>query len=263
MVDLSLEGRAIVVTGPGKGMGPGIAATLAEHGADLLLVGRDVGAVETVQDDLGRFERRIEFHPTDLSSEASIGLMARKAIDLFGDKLFGLVNIAGLAGPTGRKLWQHTAADYDELFSVNVRGAFLLMRALMPALIDHRRGSIVHVGGTFGHKGVVDASIYGCTKWALRGLAKSAALEAGPFGVRVNIVAPGGVDGPRVQRQLAERAALDGTTAEELYARFAAGTALKRLNKDSDIAAAILFLMSEAARNITGQDLIVDGGTIV
>ncbi|MEO1017180.1 MAG: SDR family NAD(P)-dependent oxidoreductase [Pseudomonadota bacterium] len=263
MVDLSLDGRAVIVTGPAKGMGPGITAALAEHGADLLLVGRDVDALEKVQTDLGAAGGQIEIHPTDLSSASSVDIMAARAIDLFAERLYGLVNIAGLPGPTGRKIWEHSAGDYDELFAVNVRGAFLLMRAVLPHFVEQGHGSVVHIGGTFGHRGVNDASIYGCTKWALRGMAKSAALEAGPYGVRVNVVAPGGVDGPRVQRQLAERAEMDGTTADELYTKFAAATALRRLSKDSDIAAAVIFLMSDAARNITGQDLLVDGGTVV
>ena len=122
---------------------------------------------------------------------------------------------------------------------------------------------MVTIGGTFGFKGVRDFSLYGATKWTLRGLTKSAALEAGAAGVRVNMVSPGGVDGPRLTRQLGEDAAAKGISYEERYRQFAATAALHRMSSAEDVAQSVLFLLSDAARNITGQDILVDGGTIV
>jgi 3-oxoacyl-[acyl-carrier protein] reductase len=146
---------------------------------------------------------------------------------------------------------------------VNVLGVFLLLRSLLPQLIARKGGSVVAIGGTFGFKGARNASLYASTKWALRGLIKSAALEAGSAGVRINTVSPGGVEGPRLTRQFAETAEMEGTSPEAVHARFAGGTALGRTSQDSDVANAVLFLLSDAAGNITGQDLLVDGGTVV
>ena len=180
-----------------------------------------------------------------------------------GPRLYGAVSVAGVSGPTGKTLWEHSVEDFRELFDVNVLGTFLVMKAMLPELIARQAGSIVNIGGTFGFKGVRKASLYGATKWTLRGLTKSAALEAGSAGVRVNMVSPGGVEGPRLTRQLGEEAALMGITYEERLASFEKTSALGRMSTADDIAEAVLFLLSAAARNITGQDLLVDGGTIV
>ena len=265
MTEEQLRDRALIVTGPAKGMGPAITRTLARAGADLVLAARDTAAAEPLAEEVRRKGGKAICVATDMAEEASIRTMTDQAIATFGERLYGLVNIAGLATPTpgGRTIWQHEAAEFDTMFDVNARGAFLLMRHLLPHLTERGRGSIVHIGGTFGHKGVRQSSLYAASKWALRGLAKCAALEAGAYGVRINIVAPGGVDLPRFDRQEAEAAARIGADPAELRTAFTGSTALGRLSTPDDIAQATLFLMSDAARNITGQDLLVDGGTIV
>src|SRR5690606_5310682 len=107
------------------------------------------------------------------------------------------------------------------------------------------------------------AAAYGATKWALRGLTKSAALEAGEYGVRVNMVSPGGVEGPRMTRQMGEAAAAQGITPAEAFAQFNKPRALRRLSTDTDVALAVAYLMGPGGRNVTGQDLLIDGGTIL
>ena len=199
----------------------------------------------------------------DVTREEEVAAAVAAARDAFPATLWGAVTVAGVTGPSGRTLWEHTVEDYRELFDVNVLGTFLTLKAMLPVLIEGGGGSLVTIGGTFGFKGVRKSSLYGATKWTLRGLTKSAALEAGPHGVRVNMVSPGGVDGPRLTRQLGEEAAREGIPYAARYARFAATAALGRMSTAEDVANAVLFLLSDAARNVTGQDLLVDGGTIV
>jgi NAD(P)-dependent dehydrogenase (short-subunit alcohol dehydrogenase family) len=258
-----LRGRAIVVTGPAKGMGPAIVRAIAEAGGDLVLLGRDVAAIEPLAAEVGALGRNAVVRRTDVTSDEDVAAAIAAADAVFGGALYGAVNVAGVSGPTGRKLWEHTVEDFRELFDVNVLGTFLVMRHLLPRLVQSGRGSLVNIGGTFGFKGVRNASLYGATKWTLRGLTKSAALEAGAYGVRVNMVSPGGVDGPRLTRQLGEEAVQQGITYEERLARFAATSALGRTSSAEDVAEAVLFLLGDGSRNITGQDLLVDGGTIV
>ncbi len=263
MAQLDLSGRAVIVTGPAKGMGRRITLSLAEAGADLVLAGRDLAAIDAVADEVKTLGREALVVQTDVRGEADMERLVASAAETFAKRLWGAVAIAGVPGPTGARIWDHSAADFRELFDVNVLGVFLLLRSLLPRLMENGEGSVVTIGGTFGFKGVRDASLYGATKWALRGLTKSAALEAGAGRVRVNMVSPGAVDGPRLERQFGEQAAREGISPEEVHARFVSSTALGRASQDSDVAAAVLFLLSEAARNITGQDLLVDGGTIV
>lgn len=263
MAQLSLAGRAVLVTGPAKGMGRAITLAIAEAGADVALIGRDTAPIEAVAGEVCALGRVAIVHKADVTSDDAMAKAVTAAADEFGKRLWGGVAVAGVAGPSGRKLWQHSPEDFREVFDVNVLGVFLLLRHLLPRLIAGRAGSIVTIGGTFGFKGVREASLYGASKWALRGLTKSAALEAGRAGVRVNMVSPGGVDGPRLTRQLGEQAEREDTSLEDVYQRFASANALGRLSQDKDIAAAVLFLLADTARNITGQDLLVDGGTIV
>lgn len=263
MAELSLRDRAVLITGPAKGMGRAITLAVAEAGGDVALLGRDLAPIEAVACDVRTRGRTALVVQADVTKDADMEQAVGAVADRLGDRLWGAVAVAGVAGPSGRKLWEHTPADFRDVFDVNVLGVFLLLRHLLPRLIAKGGGSVVTIGGTFGFKGVRDASLYGASKWALRGLTKSAALEAGRSGVRVNMVSPGGVDGPRLTRQLGEQAAREGITYAEVYRRFAATSALGRVSQDEDVAAAVLFLLADTARNITGQDLLVDGGTIV
>ena len=258
-----LAGKAFVVTGPAKGMGAAITLAIARAGGDLALIGRDLPPIEDVAAQARALGRTAVTLRCDVRNETDVAGAVDEAARVFGHGLFGAVNVAGVSGPTGKTLWEHSAQDFHDLFDANVLGVFLMLRAVLPQLIARNRGSVVTIGGTFGFKGVRRASVYGATKWALRGLTKSSALEAGAAGVRVNMVSPGGVDGPRLSRQLREEAELDGITYAERYARFEASTALRRMSSADDVAQAVLFLLSDASRNITGQDLLVDGGTIV
>ncbi len=258
-----LAGRAVIVTGPAKGMGPAIVRAIAAAGGDLVLVGRDVTAIEAVAGAVRDNGRRVVVAAADVTHDEDVAAAVTAAEAEFGAGLYGAVNVAGVAGPSGKKLWEHTVKDFRELFDVNVLGTFLVLRHLLPRLVASGHGSVVNIGGTFGFKGVRDASLYGATKWTLRGLTKSAALEAGAAGVRVNMVSPGGVEGPRLTRQLGEEAERQGISYEKRLARFTATSALGRMSTADDVAAAVLFLLSDASRNITGQDLLVDGGTIV
>ena len=128
-------------------------------------------------------------------------------------------------------------------------------------MIAQRYGKIVNVGGTFGMRGRAGRMAYSASKWGLRGITKSFALEAGPHNINVNCVAPGMVDGPRFRDKVcADMARRLGITAAEAAERLAGEYALKRISTDADIAHACLFLASDVSRQITGVDLPVDGG---
>lgn len=262
-MNLSLSNRSIFVTGPANGMGAAISIALAEAGADLILAGRDAAAMEHVALAVGQLGRQASIQECDVVSDASVENAVRYGREAMAGRLDGLVCIAGTTGAAGKTLWENTAEDYRAVFDVNVLGTLLPMRHVLPHLVRQKRGSVVNIGGTFGFKGAPFQSLYAATKWAVRGISRSAALEAGPHGVRINTVCPGGVEGSRLERQLGERARRDGLSYEEAYSQFTAGAALRRMSTAEDVAQAVLFLLSDAARNITGQDLLVDGGTVV
>jgi 3-oxoacyl-[acyl-carrier protein] reductase len=172
-----------------------------------------------------------------------------------------LVNIAGGTGPVGASGVETTEAEFDQIVTLNQRGPFTMIRAVAPFMQARRSGKIVNIGGTFGMRGRAGRLAYSSSKWGLRGLTKSFALELGPDNINVNTVAPGMVDGPRFREKVVPKVArLEGISEAEAAARHAADYALGRISTDEDVAAAVLFMASERARQITGVDLPVDGG---
>src|SRR5258708_3967684 len=156
---------------------------------------------------------------------------------------------------------QTTPEEFDEIVTLNMNGCFHTMRAALPTMIEQRYGKVVNVGGTFGMRGRAGRVAYSASKWGLRGITKSFALEVGQFNINVHCVAPGMVDGPRfrdkVCRDMAQKL---GISEEEAAERHAADYAMKRVTVDADVANACLFFASAVSRQVTGVDLPVDGG---
>jgi 3-oxoacyl-[acyl-carrier protein] reductase len=171
------------------------------------------------------------------------------------------VNVAGGSGPIGKTGAETTHDEFDEIITLNMNGCFNTMHAVLPAMMAQRYGKIVNVGGTFGMRGRAGRMAYSASKWGLRGITKSFALEVGQYNINVNYVAPGMVDGPRFRDKVcADMAKKLNITAEEAAERHANDYALKRITTDNDVANACLFFASDVSRQITGADIPVDGG---
>jgi 3-oxoacyl-[acyl-carrier protein] reductase len=259
-MDLQLKGRVAVITGPAKGMGAAITKAFASEGARLALIGRDVAAVEPVAAEARDLGAETVVVPCDLTDAKQCERAAAKVKDTFG-RIDILVNVAGGSGPIGKTGVETTPEEFDDIIKLNMHGCFHTIRAALPTMMAQRYGKIVNVGGTFGMRGRAGRMAYSASKWGLRGITKSFALEAGPYNINVNCVAPGMVDGPRFRDKVcADMAERHGITVEQAVERHAADYALKRVTNDIDVANACLFLASDASRQITGIDLPVDGG---
>lgn len=259
-MDLGLEGKSVIITGPAKGMGRAVTLAFAAEGARLALVGRDMTAVAPVTEEVRRRGVEVIEARCDLTSERDCFAMAEAARAAFGG-IDVLVNVAGGSGPIGKSGVETTQAEFDDIVQLNMTGCFNAMRAVLPAMIASNRGKVVNVGGTFGMRGRAGRLAYSASKWGLRGITKSFALEVGRYNINVNCVAPGMVDGPRFREKVcADMAAKLGISLEEAMKRHAADYALKRVSTDTDVANACLFLASDVSRQITGVDLPVDGG---
>ncbi|MEP4888048.1 MAG: SDR family oxidoreductase [Alphaproteobacteria bacterium] len=256
---MELHGKTAFVTGPAKGMGRAISLALAREGANLVLAGRDLAPIETVAAEATALgvqalvSRCDVTSPDDVSQSVADGIAAFDQIDI-------LVNVAGGTGPLGKSGIETTPEEFDQIVELNLKGCFLTMRAVLPGMVAQGGGKIVNVGGTFGMRGRAGRLSYSSSKWGLRGLTKSFALEVGPDNINVNCVAPGMVDGPRFQSVCTEMAERLGITLDEARAKHAEDYALRRVSTDEDIANAVLFFASDLSRQITGQDLAVDGG---
>ncbi|QCI64715.1 SDR family NAD(P)-dependent oxidoreductase [Phreatobacter stygius] len=260
-MELDLKGRVVVITGPAKGMGAAVTRAFAAEGARLSLLGRDIGAITPVADEVRAAGVEAEIFACDITSGADCEAAIAGTKAAFGGRIDVLVNVAGGSGPIGKAGWQTTEAEFDEIVDLNMRGCFNTMKAVTPAMIAQRSGKIVNVGGTFGMRGRAGRMAYSASKWGLRGMTKSFALEVGPYGINVNCVAPGMIEGERfrtkVVPEMARRLGISEAAAVE---RHAADYALRRVSTDIDVANACLFLASDRARQITGVDLPVDGG---
>ena len=259
-MDLQLKDKVAVITGPAKGMGRAVTLAFAEHGAKLVLAGRDTAAIEPVAAEARALGVAAIVVPCDLTEAAQTEALARRALEAFG-RIDILVNVAGGSGPIGKTGWETSTEEFNEIVELNMTGCFNTMHAVLPGMIAQRSGKVVNVGGTFGMRGRAGRLAYSASKWGLRGITKSFALEAGPFNINVNCVAPGMVDGPRFREKVcANMATKLGITLEEAMTRHAADYALKRVSTDADVANACLFLASDVSKQITGVDLPVDGG---
>jgi NAD(P)-dependent dehydrogenase (short-subunit alcohol dehydrogenase family) len=260
-MELQLKGRVAMITGPAKGMGAVVTEAFAAEGARLALLGRDCAAIEPVAKSVRAAGGEAIIVPCDLTDPQQCADAAAKTKAAYGDRIDILVNVAGGSGPIGKTGVDTTPEEFDAIVTLNMNGCFHTMRSVLPTMMAQCYGKIVNVGGTFGMRGRAGRMAYSASKWGLRGITKSFALEVGPHNINVNCVAPGMVDGPRFREKVcADMAKRLGISIEEAMERHAAEYALKRVTTDRDVANACLFLASDVSRQITGVDLPVDGG---
>ncbi len=259
-MDLKLQDRVAIITGPAKGMGAAVTRAFAAEGCRLSLIGRDIAAIAPIADEIRANGAQVIVLPCDLTDPDACQSAADRTVEAFG-AVDILVNVAGGSGPIGKTGVETTPAEFDEIVTLNMHGCFHTMRAVLPSMIAQRYGKIVNVGGTFGMRGRAGRMAYSASKWGLRGITKSFALEVGMHNINVNCVEPGMVDGPRFRDKVcADMAKKLNISLEEAMERHAADYALKRVTTDDDVANACLFLASDVSRQMTGVDMPVDGG---
>ena len=257
---MKLEGRKAIVTGAAKGMGAAITTTLAREGANVVLTARDIAPLEEVAAEVRAMGRDAWVVACDVTDDAEVKEMVDRALEVFDGRIDILVNVAGVTGPIETPVQDVEVADFDYVVTTNERGTFLPIKYVVPTMIAQTAGKIVNISGTSGLRGYAMRTAYSASKWAVRGITRTVALELGKYNINVNAVCPGIVDGPRMTKLCEEKANVRGWTAEEVYDEYVQDMALKRVTIAQDIANAVLFLASDDSRQITGQHIAVDGG---
>ena len=258
---MELENKIAVVTGGGRGIGRAIALAFAREGADLVLAARSQEELDESRRMIEDIGRRALVVPTDIRSEESVRNLADQALQYFG-RVDILVNNSGIAGPT-TPLWKIDRADWEDTFAVNVMGAYLCCRAFLPDMIERRSGSIIMIGSMTGKRPLYGRTPYAGSKMALVGIARTLAWEVGAYGIRVNVISPGAVEGERIKRVVRNQAAALGISEEDALRQFTSSSPLGRLVPPGDIAASAVFLASDKASSITGEDMNVSSGTVM
>jgi NAD(P)-dependent dehydrogenase (short-subunit alcohol dehydrogenase family) len=198
---------------------------------------------------------------TDIRREDSVRNLAEQALHHFG-RVDILVNNSGIAGPT-TPLWEINLADWEDTLAVNVTGAYLCCRSFLPGMIGQRSGIIIFISSMTGKRPLYGRTPYAGSKMALVGIARTLAWEVGEYGIRVNVISPGAVEGERIKRVVHNQAAALGISEEEALRQFTSSSPLGRLVPPGDIAASAVFLASDKAASITGEDMNVSAGTVM
>jgi NAD(P)-dependent dehydrogenase (short-subunit alcohol dehydrogenase family) len=241
-----------MVSAGGAGIGRAIASAFAADGAAVHVCDVD-GAV------LGGLPDGVTGTVADVADETSVDRWFDEALGHLGG-LDVLVNNAGISGPTAA-VEDVPPAEWRRCLAVCLDSQFLCARRAAPVLKGQRSGSMINISSTAGLFGYGLRTPYAAAKWGVIGLTKSLAVELGPYGVRVNAICPGAVEGDRMVRVIAAEAALRGRDEAELRAEYTRGASIARFVDPSEIADACRFLASPAARMISGQALAVDGHT--
>jgi NAD(P)-dependent dehydrogenase (short-subunit alcohol dehydrogenase family) len=254
-----LKDKVALVTGGGRGIGRGIALRFAAEGAAVAVTARSRGELAAVVVEIGRAGGRAAAVAGDVASEDECAHIVAAARQAFGPVDI-LVNSAGIFGPV-KPLEEVTAAEWDQVMTVNLRSAFLLSRAVLPEMYDRGSGVVINIGSIAAKAALTWQAPYAASKAALLGLTRSLAAEGAPRGVRVNAICPGPVPETKMSQELgAEIARRAGGDPEKLFARFLENFLQRRPQTAAEVAAAAVFLASDQASAITGQALNVDGG---
>ena len=257
---MRLENRIAIITGAAKGMGAAITRTLGREGADMMLAAREVAPLDEVAEEVRAMGRRVETLSADVTDPKQVEAMVEATKAAFGGRIDILVNVAGTTGPIETPVQDIDPDDFLEVLDINVKGTFLPIKYTLPTMIAQKYGKIVNIGGSSGLRGYKYRTAYSSSKWALRGLTRTIALEAGPHNVNVNIVMPGIVHTPRMDKLCEEKARVRGWTFEQVYQEYVEEMCLGRVTEPEDVADAVLYCASDESKNMTGQKISVDGG---
>lgn len=238
----------VVITAGGSGIGRAMAQAFYDAGHEVWVT--DIAPVADVP---------WRASVVDATDEAAVRALFDDVKGTWGG-LNVLCANAGIAGPTAR-VTDVALEDWRACVSVNLEGAFLATKYAGAMLGAAKAGAIVYTTSTAGLYGYPNRAPYSAAKWAVIGLMKTVAMEMGPMGVRANAIAPGAVEGPRMEGVLEREAAAKGMTRDAVYDGYAAGTSMRTFVSAEDVAAMAVFLGSDAARRVSGQVIAVDGHT--
>jgi len=252
-----LENKVVVISGVGPALGTTLARRCAEAGADLVLAARTAERLTEVADQVKSIGRRALAVSTDITDDEQVANLVTRSLEEYG-KVDVLINNA-FRVPSMKPLADTTFQHIRDAIELTVLGALRISQGFTPALAESK-GSVVNVNSMVIRHSQPKYGAYKMAKAALLAMSHSLSTELGAQGIRVNTVAPGYIWGGTLQSYFTHQAGKFGTTVEEIYNAAAAGSDLKRLPTEDEVASAILFLASDLASGITGATLDVNCG---
>ena len=254
-----MNGRVAIVTGASRGIGCATAKSLAAAGAKVAVAARSEDEIRRVADDINRQGFEAMAIPCDVRNSRSVEHLCEQTARHFG-KIDILVNNAGVA--TSAPLVKLKLADWEEVLAVNLTGVFLCTRAVMGGMMQRNWGRIINIASTAGLQGERYIAAYAASKHGVVGLTRCASAEGAAHGVTVNAVCPGFVDTAMTDASASRIAAATGKTLKDSRSVLAGTSAQRRLIQPEEVAEAVKFFCAESSMGITGQALVIDGGTV-
>lgn len=252
-MDLGIRGLRVLVTAGAGGIGLEIVRAFLREGARVHVCDVDEAALAA----LGREAPAVTRSTTDVSDRDAVARLFDDALGALGG-LDCLVNNAGIAGPTGR-VEEIAPEDWDRTLAINITGHFNCTRLAVPHLKKSANGSIANLSSAAGKFGFPLRSPYSASKWGVIGVTKTWAMELGEFGIRVNAILPGVVEGERIRRVFRAKAEARGISEAEMQRMALQQASIKEMIQPQQLADMIVFLASPLARTVSGQAISVDG----
>jgi NAD(P)-dependent dehydrogenase (short-subunit alcohol dehydrogenase family) len=253
-----LAGRVAIITGASKGIGRVMSQRFAEEGASVVCAARSAALVEETAELITKAGGQAVALVADVATEEGARRTVDAAARTFG-KIDLLVNNAGDGGPT-KPIQQYTTEDWFYTINSCLTTSYMMIRFTVPEIIKAGGGAIVQITSMAGRRGLPYRIGYCSAKAGQVGMTYGMALELAPYNITVNAVAPGAVEGDRIDRVIAGQAEVRGVPVEEVRRSWVERSPLKRMVTAEDIAAAAVFLCSPLARNISGQCIAVNAG---
>ena len=253
-----LDGRVAIITGASKGIGRALALRFGREGARVICAARSTDLVKETTAEVNKAGNRAIAFTGDLSREDDVRRLVAAGLEAFG-KIDALVNNAGDGGPT-KPVQDYTVEDWRYTIDSCLTSSYLCIRFVVPEMIKAGGGAIVNISSGAGRRGLPYRIGYCSAKAGQVGMTYGMALELAPHNIRVNCVAPGAVEGDRIDRVIAGQAEVRGIPVEAMRKAMIERSPLKRMVTADDIVDATVFFTSDMARSISGQVLAVNAG---
>jgi len=260
---MKLAGQVAIVVGGARGIGEAIAHTFAREGANLVLVDLEnmKPQLDEVVQSITQMGGKAITVVADCTADNRVNQIVDETMRRWG-RIDILVNSAGLRGPLV-PVQDISEQEWDSVLAVNLKAVFLCCKAVLKVMMQQKSGSIVSISGTAGKEGMALRGSLCAAKWGLLGLTQTIAKEAGPYGIRANVICPGGMDEPDLRAMYAERAKGLGMEFSDLEKSVLELTPLRKYAKHDEVAKAALFLASSDSSHTTGESLNVSGGRLM
>jgi NAD(P)-dependent dehydrogenase (short-subunit alcohol dehydrogenase family) len=253
-----VKGKLAIVTGSTYGIGEAITKVLAKEGAISIVTGRTEKDGLRVVKDIDANGGKAEYYSLDVTDESRVKDVVSAVYAKYG-KIDILVNNAGIAG-TNKPTHEYSREEWEKVFDVNVTGAFLCTKHVVPYMQKQKSGNIIYISSIYGIVGAPDVPAYHATKAANRVMAKIDALLYAKDNIRVNSVHPGFILTPMVENFIKEQSAKTGIGIDEVRKSLDVIHPIGHIGEPNDIAYGVLYLVSDEAKFVTGSELIIDGG---